>query len=314
MATPSEAPSMFDRVKQLPIGQGPAVHTREVDFFGKTLRILQDPDWLGGSVWDCELCVVKYLENLDAFPPLFFRGKRAIVLGDGTGLLGICLGMLGAECWITDLPGLIPLIQRNVQENASMCKIHIAPLQWGTDVTPFRPPFDFIFGADIIYLPETFQPLSETIRALAGPQTVFYLGYELRKKSDVQFFDLLRPNWSLVKISNDDLDPTYQDPNIGVFRVTPKSTLFAQPQPPAVAIASPDAPTATNQSSPRGASGGSTADPTKQQLIASRNPQMKTAPRSPAHAEWLIQLAAPTSPPAGDRGASHAQRIIDDIY
>jgi predicted RNA methylase len=38
---------------------------------------------------------MKYFENIDDFPRGFFKGKRVLELGAGTGVVGIALGLLG---------------------------------------------------------------------------------------------------------------------------------------------------------------------------------------------------------------------------
>jgi predicted RNA methylase len=41
------------------------------------------------------LVLIKYFENVEEFPLNYFRGKRIIELGAGTGAVGIAIGMLG---------------------------------------------------------------------------------------------------------------------------------------------------------------------------------------------------------------------------
>ena len=41
------------------------------------------------------LVLSKYFENADVFPLGFFRNKRVLELGSGTGIVGIVIGMLG---------------------------------------------------------------------------------------------------------------------------------------------------------------------------------------------------------------------------
>jgi hypothetical protein len=43
------------------------------------------------------LVLIKYLENVEEFPLNYFRGKRIVELGAGTGAVGIAIGMLGTN-------------------------------------------------------------------------------------------------------------------------------------------------------------------------------------------------------------------------
>eukprot|EP01121_Diplochlamys_sp_Union-15-3_P013585 TRINITY_DN4240_c0_g1_i3.p1 TRINITY_DN4240_c0_g1~~TRINITY_DN4240_c0_g1_i3.p1 ORF type:complete len:136 (-),score=19.28 TRINITY_DN4240_c0_g1_i3:21-428(-) len=72
---------------------------------------------LGSTVWDCALVLLKYLENKDDFPTDFFKGKRVIELGAGTGVIGIALAFMGAEVILTDRKPLLELMNKNIEEN-----------------------------------------------------------------------------------------------------------------------------------------------------------------------------------------------------
>ena len=41
------------------------------------------------------LVLCKYLENVDEFPPGYFKNKKIIELGAGTGCVGLILSRLG---------------------------------------------------------------------------------------------------------------------------------------------------------------------------------------------------------------------------
>ena len=47
------------------------------------------------------------------------RGKRALELGAGMGLGGMALALLGAAVEFTDIGDVLPLLQRNVDQNIS---------------------------------------------------------------------------------------------------------------------------------------------------------------------------------------------------
>ena len=62
----------------------------------------------------------------------------------------------------------------------------------GNNVVEEKDGFDVLFGADIIYRPNTFVALMDTLLALAVPgHTRFVLGYKPRFPTDVMFFEML---------------------------------------------------------------------------------------------------------------------------
>ena len=64
---------------------------REVECAGSVLNIHQySIGDVGCVVWDAALVLVKFLENLSFFPSNFWKGKRVIELGSGTGVVGLC--------------------------------------------------------------------------------------------------------------------------------------------------------------------------------------------------------------------------------
>ena len=47
--------------------------------------------------------------------PLPLRGVRAIEIGAGLGVVGLTAALLGANVVLTDLPAVLPGLQRNVE-------------------------------------------------------------------------------------------------------------------------------------------------------------------------------------------------------
>lgn len=88
---------------------------------GRSMRIHQAYAWasvdtVGLTVWDASLVLAKYVEH--KYGPGGLGGKRAIELGSGCGVSGIAAAFLGADTVVSDWELVMPLLTRNVLENA----------------------------------------------------------------------------------------------------------------------------------------------------------------------------------------------------
>lgn len=74
-------------------------------------------DQLGAVLWNSNTVALRYLHNH------VLCGKadacRVVELGAGVGCLGIALAMAGARVVVTDLKELVPLMEKNIEINAS---------------------------------------------------------------------------------------------------------------------------------------------------------------------------------------------------
>jgi len=67
---------------------------RDFLLLGGVRRIFQKPGQaIGTVVWDSAYVICKYFEQ--HFPPNYFKNKKVLELGSGTGLLGLMLVLLG---------------------------------------------------------------------------------------------------------------------------------------------------------------------------------------------------------------------------
>ncbi|NXF54319.1 MT21A methyltransferase, partial [Oceanites oceanicus] len=188
-------------------------------FARQTIRLKQDWRRLGVAavVWDAAVVLCAYLEmgGIDV------RDRSVIELGAGTGLLGIvatllgkgffCLHILlyhlGARVTITDRAAALEFLESNVQANLPSelrSRAVVKELTWGKDLGNFPPgAFDFILGADIVYLEETFAELLQTLEHLCSEQTAILLSCRIRYERDHKFLKMLRDRFSVYEVHYD---------------------------------------------------------------------------------------------------------------
>ncbi|XP_021255383.1 protein N-lysine methyltransferase METTL21A isoform X2 [Numida meleagris] len=135
------------------------------------------------------------------------RDRSVIELGAGTGLLGIVATLLGAHVTITDREPALEFLESNVWANLPS-ELHpravVKELTWGKDLGNFSPgAFDFILGADIIYLEETFAELLQTLEHLCSEQTVILLSCRIRYERDNNFLKMLKGRFSVNEVHYD---------------------------------------------------------------------------------------------------------------
>lgn len=128
-------------------------------------------------------------------------GKRVLELGAGTGIAGLAAARQGADVLVTDLPEMIPLLSSNIRANKLGARAQALPLRWGdaydVDEALGHGPFDMVIGSDILYAPERFDDLLETIVELTAPGAVVLLAYPRRYTEDLfladaeEYFDIL---------------------------------------------------------------------------------------------------------------------------
>ncbi|XP_036175789.1 protein N-lysine methyltransferase METTL21A isoform X1 [Myotis myotis] len=174
-------------------------------FANHTIQIRQDWRQLGVAavVWDAAVVLSTYLE----MGAVELRGRSAVELGAGTGLVGIVAALLGAQVTITDRKVALEFLKSNVEANLPL---HIQPravvkeLTWGQNLGSFSPgEFDLILGADIIYLEETFTDLLQTLAHLCGSHSVILLACRIRYERDNNFLAMLERQFSVSKVHYD---------------------------------------------------------------------------------------------------------------
>ncbi|XP_020636384.1 protein N-lysine methyltransferase METTL21A isoform X1 [Pogona vitticeps] len=171
-------------------------------FANRTIQIKQDWKQLGVAavVWDAAVVLCTFLET----GGIDLQGRSVIELGAGTGLLGIVAVLLGAHVTITDRKAALTLLELNVQANLPddlQLRAMVKELTWGQDLVSFSPGgYDFILGADIVYLEETFTDLLQTLDYLCSEQTVILLSCRLRYERDQKFLMMMKGLFSVQEV------------------------------------------------------------------------------------------------------------------
>ncbi|NXU62660.1 MT21A methyltransferase, partial [Horornis vulcanius] len=189
-------------------------------FASRTIRLQQDWRRLGVAavVWDAAVVLCAYLE----MEGIDLRDRSVIELGAGTGLLGIVVTLLGtkepagvralystccAHVTITDRAAALEFLESNVQANLPpelRPRAVVKELTWGKDLDNFPAgAFDFILGADIVYLEETFVELLQTLEHLCSERTVILLSCRIRYERDLKFLKMLRERFSVSEVHYD---------------------------------------------------------------------------------------------------------------
>ena len=94
---------------------------------------------------------------------------------------------------ITDRKMALNITRMNVEGNLgkNQDSVEIKELEWGQEVLSFSPPFDFVLGADIVYIEETFNDLLKTLQDLCDENSVVLMSCKIRYDRDKRFFELL---------------------------------------------------------------------------------------------------------------------------
>jgi hypothetical protein len=210
------------------------VYPMKFQIDGKEFTIVQEnvicSEDLGNTVWDGSLVLVHYFSNKKVFSPDYWKGKRCIELGSGTGIVGIVVSTFGANIILTDKEPQIDLIKASIEKNKTLLmdsNISVQRLLWGEpleDSESLLPlPFDAIIASECIYYEELVVPLCKSLDALSGPETDIYISYESHNPDGVAFFlKIAQKIFEITEIPASSLDPIYQSKRINVLLLKKK--------------------------------------------------------------------------------------------
>ncbi|KAM6893580.1 protein N-lysine methyltransferase METTL21A-like [Xenentodon cancila] len=165
-------------------------------------------DWkqrgVAAVVWDAAVVMCMYLE----LGKVELKGKQALELGAGTGLVGIVAVLLGAHVTITDREPALDFLSANVRTNLPTHfqeSVVVSELSWGEGLDRYPSGgFDLVLGADIVYLEDTFPALMRTLEHLCSDSTVVLLACKIRYERDTDFLSMLRRRFSVQDVYYDE--------------------------------------------------------------------------------------------------------------
>lgn len=156
---------------------------------------------LGSIMWEGSLALVYFILSQEHFSSK--AGSLQILeLGAGTGVAGLLLAStdVQASITLTDLPLLVPLMQKNIAANSrSVCA---QALSWGTEESKnLSGSFDVILAADVVYSAELIEPLLHTLREVALANTLVVIAYRYRGPQEERFFTLAAEDFIIEKVA-----------------------------------------------------------------------------------------------------------------
>lgn len=215
------------------------VECRPVEHFGSSdltfggllepgLKIYEDggETGCGGKVWIAGELLCDFILEMSSTGGLLSewaagtsRFQNVLELGSGTGLVGLCVGLLSKtvfdrriNTYITDIDQLIPLMEKNIDLNVVGADVLAKELWWGeplpVEFEPSRNPgsssqnIDLVLAADCVYLEKTFPLLEKTLMNLTEGDNppMILMSYRKRRKADKHFFQKIKKNFDVVPV------------------------------------------------------------------------------------------------------------------
>jgi predicted nicotinamide N-methyase len=162
------------------------VNYRQIDFGivgDSPLVVNQDRNvGKGGFVWDSGFILAEHVANEKEWQ---WGNPSVVELGAGTGITGLYVArqVPSATVHLTDLPQLLPLLEKNASGSKN---VTTGVLEWGRNVTG---QFDVILGADVVASIYDSFALAETIFKLSSENTKIYLACEDRLAGSIEAFE-----------------------------------------------------------------------------------------------------------------------------
>lgn len=209
---------------------GSFVRSIDLETVNKTIRIhQQEVGDVGCVVWDAAIVLSRYLEICSFNGKLSLTGRKVIELGSGLGCVGLTAACLGADVTMTDLPELLPLLQKNISANEDMWKDNggkaIAKcLNWSTNFKIndwFQP--DLLLIADCIYYLKSVDELIATMTKLCSETTEVIISQEERDSENQRnvwnaFLEKFKKIFDYYTVAEEEQHPVFRSPDILIIR------------------------------------------------------------------------------------------------
>lgn len=213
-----------------------------IDYSGQVV-VQQDKSLgKGGLCWDAAFILAEHLISMEDSISI---DDAIVELGAGTGLCGLLIAKaVACHVEITDLPLLLPLMQRNVALNFSgvqglstndrellygsktisskgTCEARI--LEWGYQPDDSKK-YSIILGADVVASLYDPVALAETIHQLSMPEAIVYISYKGRLDGPHKTFE--QRMQELYKDVQSRISPMSRNKNPGVYILRAKGPLL----------------------------------------------------------------------------------------
>ena len=137
------------------------------------------PFW--AKLWPSSLMTAQIVLSL---PP--GEGKRALEIGAGTGLCGLCAAENRYRTIISDAePEAVTFIQANILKNNLQNSATACPMDYTDDAE--QKPVDLIIGTEILYRTKTHGPLLDFLARNLRPGGSILLGAEMQRSAESFF-------------------------------------------------------------------------------------------------------------------------------
>jgi len=130
-------------------------------------------------------------------------------------MVSIVATLLGGRVVATDLADHLEMLSININENISDYKTcFVKALEWGNfeDIIKIKTfgICDLILCSDLVYLPELYDPLVDTLSALSSKNTLILLAQRRRYEREKIFFDKVKLVFTINKIYQHDSIAIYE--------------------------------------------------------------------------------------------------------